>query len=174
MVIETVNEMKEMAVGETIAVVGLRSDKPSVFVEKLKNQHVQLLLIPAGEREKVSLSELFDNQVTNAEIEVLDCARDGCWEADIIAFLDPVDPEESLLNRIKEVAVQKPVLSVFEETSAEAESNAEKLQEKLPNSIILKVKIDPGKETATISGTDPQSIEQISAMLKRAGFSVRA
>lgn len=163
-----------MAVEETIAVVGLRSDIPSVFVEKLKNQDVRLLIIPEGEKEKVSLNKHFENNVTNAEIEVLDCARDGCWEADIIAFLDPVAPEESLLNRIKEVAVQKPVLSVFEKASAEAASNAEKLQERLHNSIVLKVKIDPEKESATISGTDPQSIEQVAVMLKRAGFLLNA
>ncbi|WP_189602710.1 hypothetical protein [Salinimicrobium marinum] len=163
-----------MAVEETIAVVGLRSDKPSVFVDKIKNQHVRLLVIPAEEGEKVSLNKFFKNNLTNAEIEVLDCARDGCWEADIITFLDPVDPEESLLNRIKEVAVQKPVLFIFEEASAEADAKAEKLQKKLSNSIILKIKIDDEKERAIISGTDPQSIEQVSEMLNRAGFTVKA
>ncbi len=163
-----------MAVEETIAVVGFRSNNPSIFLENLKNQDVRLLIIPAGEGEKVSLNKQFENNSTKAEIEVLDCAKDGCWEADIIAFLNPVDLEESLLDRIKEVAIQKPVLYIFEEASAETEVKAEKLQEKLSNSIILKVKIDSEKESAIVSGTDSQYIKQVSAMLRKAGFSVKA
>lgn len=69
-----------------------------------------------------------------ADLEAIDCSFNACWEADLIMVAIPYAAQAELARYIKEVATQKIVISLANETKA-----AEELQSLLPHSKIVSV-----------------------------------
>lgn len=162
-----------MAVEETIAIVGFKSNEGSSFVEKLVHEKFRLLIIPENKDEMLQLKQCYEEKNVSAEVEILNCAKNGCWEADIIAFINPTDLNSELFSRIKEVAVQKIVVAIFEtQKMEETTGKAEKLQELLPNSKIVQVLVDVESQKASVVGKNEEAVANISAMLQKAAFKI--
>ena len=103
-----------MAAERTIAIVGEKSRFSAAIAEKLAKQNLHLLFISNDEDNNEQLQELFKKINPPARIEFIHCEKEGCWEADVIAFTNPEKVELELIQRIKEVATQKIVLIVSE------------------------------------------------------------
>lgn len=153
----------------TIAVIGDTDSFCPTLAEKLVN--VRLLFVSNDDDKNRQLMKQLEQKKLSAEIEFINCEKEGCWEADIIAFTDPGVIAPEFIQRIKEVATQKIVLLISEEKKkAGISGNAGKLQELLPHSRVINVLVDPEGLQATISGESEEAQETVQAIFKQAGF----
>lgn len=162
-----------MAVEETIAVVGLQSGKLSGFVERLVRDNFRILVIPGSKDQAERIMEEIRTLKPGGEVEVLDCAKDGCWEADIIAFINPHDFENKLIDRIREVAVQKVIVAVFEGVSIDiANERYAALKAALPHSKIVRLIVLSGEEKVSMWGDDSEAIQRVAVLLEKSPYTI--
>ena len=127
-------------VEKTIAILGDTGEFPPTLIDVLAKQDLRLLYVSENEEKNVALKNRLNNLEVLAEVEFLSCEREGCWEADIIAFTQPDNISPGLVEKIKEVAIQKIVLVV---SGRKESANLDAL---FPYSKIVEVvKKSPGK-----------------------------
>ena len=116
-----------MPVRKTIAVITSVPEKASAIAGAFSRERCNLLIL-AKEREgydKVLAAIKRKNE--ESAVELHDCMRDGCWEADAIIIDVKKEDESEVAESIKEVAIQKIVVNISEECD-------KKLQQLLPYS----------------------------------------
>jgi NADPH-dependent F420 reductase len=179
-----------MRTKQTIAIIGASGTMGSAIAKSLCKGNYKLLLC-SNEPGKIE-TLIHDIKSTNslADVEISDCFKEACWEADIIIAAVPYASEQELAERIKEVANQKIVISIanpLNETytgliTAADTSAAEELQKLLPHSKVIKAfnttfaadfstaVIDRKKIDAFIAGNDEDALETVSELVSTAGF----
>jgi NADPH-dependent F420 reductase len=179
-----------MRTKQTIAIIGASGTMGSAIAKSLCKGNYKLLLC-SNEPGKIE-TLINDIKSTNslADVEISDCFKEACWEADIIIAAVPYASEQELAERIKEVANQKIVISIanpLNETytgliTAADTSAAEELQKLLPHSKVIKAfnttfaadfstaVIDRKKIDAFIAGNDEDALETVSELVSTAGF----
>jgi predicted dinucleotide-binding enzyme len=177
-----------MAQRKTIAIVGATEPRGSVIAKNLAKGNYHLLLM-SEDAEKL---QALNNELTNsrAEIEAIGCAKDACWEADIIIVATPYDKEKDVAEKIKEVATGKIVISISNQLDRSYEklfpspnnSAAEELQRLLPYSKVVKSfstayvesfssPVIKGQAVDTfLAGNNGDAIETVSQLVRDAGF----
>lgn len=163
-----------MAVKDTIAFIGVEN-KTRWLLEKLAAQNFPIILVAGEEVEKNHFSESFQKEILDAEIEVLDCPKNGCWEADIIAFVGSENFEMNLLLKIEEFATQKIIMFISklnEEKATFSVVQLQEIQETLPNSKIVPVLINPEAQKVFVSGEDPAAVEKVNFIFETIGFEI--
>ena len=169
-----VSKMKKMEVQETIAFIGGAGKNCPVLMKRMAQGKLRLLfLYTEAQDDHAFVDQLRLEQDREAEIEVVDCVKSSCWEADIIAFVDPEAIEAEVLEKIKTVATQKIVLLIQTEMAAETSAYSCKMEDikrDLPYSKIVVVKVDSEKMTAQLSGLDKEALETVSLVLEKAGY----
>jgi len=157
------NKKKEkMAVKKTIAIVGATEEVGAEIAKKFSFMPYRLLLVSNNEEQ---LSQLFENiskQNPTAEIDTIECVKEGCWEADIIILAVPGCEEKYAAEMMKEVATQKIVVVL---------SNAG-VEQILPYSKIVMVSNISASNEIIISGNDKAVNEEISKIFNQAGYQV--
>lgn len=163
-----------MAVEQTIAVVGPEAGAFPVVVHNLTRlKGLRLLFIPGNSEELTTLIREFGETGDGAGIEVLDCAKNGCWEADVILFIEPYNYESSLMERIRQVSVQKTVAAVFDVDHASTVSaKTEILEKTLPHSFVVRVITDPRSRRASVDGNNSNAVKTLMDLLEKANFSL--
>lgn len=159
------NKKKEMPIKKTIAIVGATESKATEIVYQFAKSNFRLLLIS---KDLTSLSLLSDNIAAtnpNAEIDFLECVKDGCWEADVIILAIPWDEEKYVAELMKEVATQKIVVSISDERNAHDE-----LQQILPYSKLVKVSLSSHSKEIMVSGFNEEAKKEISEIFENAGY----
>jgi predicted dinucleotide-binding enzyme len=177
-----------MAQKKTIAIIGATGTRGSAVAKNLAKGNYRLLLM-SEEVEKLSaLSNELSQSI--AEIETISCAKDACWEADIIIVAAPYEVEKEVAEKIKEVAVGKVVISISNPIDRSYEnlfpspnnSAAEELQRLLPHSKVVKTFNTASIENFTaltiqgkaadtfIAGNNGDAIEIVSELVRAAGF----
>ena len=162
----------------------------SAIAKSIAGGNYRLLLF---DRNSEKLNWLMDDIQTNypdAELRSMDCAYDCSWEADIIILAVPHRAEKEIADKIREVAIQKIVVSIanpvdqdLSKLNAEQPpSAAEELQHWLPNSKVVKAfnttfaddfenPVIAGKRLdAFIAGDDEEVLITVSELVKTAGF----
>jgi hypothetical protein len=179
-----------MRTKQTIAIIGASGTMGSAIAKSLCKGNYKLLLC-SNEPGKIE-TLIHDIKSTNslADVEISDCFKEACWEADIIIAAVPYASEQEVAERIKEVANQKIVISIanpLNETytgliTAADTSAAEELQKLLPHSKVIKAfnttfaadfstaVIDRKKIDAFIAGNDEDALETVSELVSTAGF----
>ncbi|HEY6977811.1 MAG TPA: hypothetical protein VH396_16040, partial [Chitinophagaceae bacterium] len=94
----------------------------------------------------------------NAEVEIVDCAKEGCWEADIIVLAIPYYELKEVVEKINEVVTQKIVLII---SNNEEEGKVEELQRLLPYSRVVAAFNNPYSFTSN----DREASETISKII---------
>ena len=163
-----------MEVQETIAFIGSADKNCPVLMKRMAQGKLRLLFL-YKEEEKIQdfVDQLKSEQKGEAEIEVVNCVTNSCWEADIIAFVDPQAIDAEVLEKIRTVATQKIVLLINTE---HAEKNAsyscrmEDLERDLPYSKKVMVKVDSAAMKAELSGDDKEALDTVSQVMKKAGY----
>lgn len=108
----------------------------------------------------------------NAAIEIINCAREACWEADIIITTHPHPNEPQLAAMIKEVSVGKIVLLLQTKQGNDTQSSViensksilDKWQQLLPHSkfVLVYKKIEETIDApAVITGEDQEAVSYI-------------
>ncbi len=97
---------------KTVAIIGESKEFCPALAIAAVQQDLRLLFISRDETKKSILKTRLRDLDVSAEIEFTTCEKDGCWEADAIAFIQPGEIEPKLLDRIKQVSTQKIVLVI--------------------------------------------------------------
>lgn len=179
-----------MATKKTIAIIGATGDMGSAIAMSLANSNYRLLLVS---RDKTRLTKLFvylKRKNENADVAIIYCEKEACWEADIILMAVPYAAEKEVAEKIREVSTQKIVVSMsnpFDNmydhlVTAPDTSSAEELQNALPHSKVTKAfntvfasdfiqSAEKGKQTKTfIAGDDEEVLQVASEMAVASGL----
>jgi predicted dinucleotide-binding enzyme len=133
-----------MATGKTIAIVGATEKMGAAVAKNLSSGNYRLLLMAEDIEELESLRAELEG--AKAEIIIHQCAKDACWEADIIVLATPYENFRKVAEKIRDVATGKIVVSISntlnerytELVSSPNTSAAEELQKMLPYSKVIK------------------------------------
>ena len=158
-----------MAAKKTIAIIGATEKSVTKVAGQLAQANYRLLLVSDNNFQPGKLSGFIRKHRQVAEIERIDCAKDGCWEADIIMLAIPVDKEKEIVEKIKEVATQKIVAVLLNNENDVSFISAKELQRLLPHSKTAAIFISPEAEVF-ITSDDDEATETLSNIFKTAGF----
>ena len=103
-----------MKAKKTIAILGLKKGTEKAFLDELANNN-RLLIVSEDINDCAKASDYISQTRTDYEVELVNCPKDGCWEADIIMIWNPSQFNPTELLRLQSVAIQKIVLMVLEE-----------------------------------------------------------
>jgi len=156
------SKMKEMAVKKTIAIIGEIQGKEKILLQLVKNY--RLLWITKEEDPYFDLSQSLIRELPEAELEIFACAKEGCWEADII-FLEVHGIEMELIEKIREVATQKivVVLGMADDSVPAIVNKLLLVQEGFPYSKIVEVYQEP---EIVVVGKDPVAVEYVKEIVQ--------
>ena len=99
------------------------------------------------------------------EVEVVSCAKEGCWEADIIVLAGE-GFEDDLFGKIREVATQKIVMVItYDERKQE---KLAQIQEALPFSKTVEVILHP--DEMILSGENPEAVDTARRIVQQLGY----
>lgn len=181
-----------MRTKQTIAIIGASGKMGSAIATALSSGTDRLLL--CGNVAKTQpLADKIRADHPAADVEALGCATNASWEADIIILAVPYGAEKDIAGKIREVANQKIVVSIsnpfnekFDGLRTEpAASAAEELQQRLPNSKVVKAFNTVFAETlgatciagikvdSFIAGNDAEALETVSELVRTAGLNPR-
>ena len=135
-----------MAAKKTIAIIGASGDMGSAFAKALVNSDYRLLLMSRDKSKVGKLSADLKQGSSTVDVEVVECEKQACWEADIIVLAVPYSAEMEVAEKIREVTTQKVVIDLSNPLNksydhlitAPGTSAAEELQRALPNSKVVK------------------------------------
>src|SRR5699024_4457955 len=109
---------------QTIAIIGAESTMGSALAKSIPGGNYRLLLISKDITRVNSLAEEIRSAHTSADIDVMDCQYNACWEADIIILAIPYHSRKEVAQIIEEVAIQKVVLGIDHPTYGVDEESA--------------------------------------------------
>lgn len=157
-----------MGVKETIAFLGDSGTVCPVLMKKLAEQGYRLLFV-SEDLTDTNLQEIA------GDVELVECAKDGCWEADIIAVVDPEKIGTQMVNRIKDVATQKIVLCIESDETDKSCFSSEQLnslQAEFPYSKLVYINVDFQQMRAEVHSDDQEARDSISDIFEISGFSI--
>jgi predicted dinucleotide-binding enzyme len=148
-----------MAAKKTIAIIASTNGKAAAIVNKLSLDNFRLLIVSKQANQFSKLSKDMQSNRPNVELEMIDCMKDGCWEADIIIVDIPYHEETEVATLIKEVSTQKIVVSFSENENSE-------LQNLLKYSKVVTAINIINSSCISLSGKYQDAIEEVSNILK--------
>lgn len=165
-----------MGVKETLAFLGESATVCPSLMGKLAEHGYRVLLVSDDALEMDNWLKGINLEGVPGEIELIHCAKDGCWEADIIALVDPEEIGAAMVNRIKDVATQKIVLCIEtqeSEKSCFSKTQLEKLQDSFPHSKLIYIKINAQNMSHQIHGNDEEAREVVSRIFETSGYEIQ-
>jgi len=161
------SKKKMMSVKKSIAIVGATEKIGEEIAMQFMNSNCSLLLISNNTDKLDDLAKTINDKKPKAEINFIQCVKDGCWEADIIILTVPHAEEKSVAEMMKEVATQKIVVVVSNEENA-----GDDLTNILPYSKLVKISGDFISKEIMLSGDDAAVNKEISGIFNEAGYHV--
>ncbi len=175
---------------QTIAIIGAGGNMGSAIAKGIAGGNYRLLLFDRAPKQLDSLTEEIQQAHPGADVDLIDCAHDCSWEADIIILAVPHGAEKEIADKIRDVATQKIVISianpVYEDfsklTTGADTSAAEELQQWVPHSKVVKAfnttfaadfdqpVIDGKQVDAFIAGDDEEALKNVIELVETAGF----
>lgn len=167
-----ITKTTEMAVKKTIAIIEAAGETGAAIANRLATANCRLLLLSDGNDRSIQLADYIKEETPNAEVEVSDCVKEGCWEADIIFLPDPSQKNNEVIEKVREVATQKIVVRVSGSgfNASFTMANAGELQRLLPFSKVVAVFNNPPSTEAFLAGDDKEAMEIIAGILRTAGY----
>jgi predicted amino acid dehydrogenase len=160
-----VTKNKVMANKKTIAIVGATGNTGRAIVNQLASVPYRLLLFSNKSGELYQFTKDISKKYPGADVESIECVKDGCWEADIIVIAVADGEEKEVAILMKDVATQKIVVAV-----AQKENDCEELQKFLPYSKVLKAYINAETNEVLLSGKSETVNEEILDIFSQAGY----
>lgn len=129
---------------KTIAIIGADTEIGTAIADKLGEDSYRLLLVQNGIDHKSQIAKNIKQKNLHAEVEIVDCAKESCWEADIIILAIPFHEIKEVVEKINEVVTQKTVVIISDEKENSISFNkAQELQKLLPYSTIVSALYNP-------------------------------
>ena len=158
-----------MMVRKTIAVIGTVEGEALILLEALARQKLRLLVVSGQQEANLQAKEHLEMAGGAAEIEFISCEREGCWEADMIMVAPAAELTPSLLEKIRTVATQKPVIRISEDKTQYEES----LKDLLPHARVVELKVDPQARQIRLSGQDPDASAAVKRIFENTGYDIK-
>ncbi len=175
-----------MALKKTVAIIEANGEGIGFSIAKnLDSPDFRLLLlVPGFDNINNPYEEIKANR-PGADIELVQCAVDACWEADII-LLNVASPlEKEIVKKIKQVATGKIIIYIINETVSIFPNDdqmiyAINLKTVLPHSKIVTVyhsfsqnhQVGEKKETVKIDSENAEALQTVNLLLSAAGINV--
>lgn len=156
-------------VRKTIAVIGTVEGEALILLEALARQKLRLLVVSGQQEANLQAKEHLEMAGGAAEIEFISCEREGCWEADMIMVAPAAELTPSLLEKIRTVATQKPVIRISEDKTQYEES----LKDLLPHARVVELKVDPQARQICLSGQDPDASAAVKRIFENTGYDIK-
>ena len=156
--------MKKMG-KKTVAVIGETEEFCPALAKAAVQQDLRLLFISRDEKRISALREELGELPKSAEVEFITCEKEGCWEADVIAFTDTAVIESNILKRIRQVATQKVVLVISHEPVEPSQLNYRAL---LPHSKVVELRLKD--EEFVLLGTNGEANALVGQFFEAAGY----
>ena len=154
---------------QTIAIAGAERKMGSLVTRKLLHLGQYRILILTEGGAPVSLPQEWRMPNAGTGPEIVDCLKDGCWEADMIVLDIPVASIQEAADKIREVSTQK-IIFVVSGDPEEAADPAETWRNLLPNAKTV-VALNLLNSTATpLDRTDEESLDSIGAIAGSLGL----
>ena len=151
----------------SLALIGTKREAPKGLIDRLA-KHFRLILV--SQPEGHGIDETI-HDVRNDEITIQSCAKEGCWEADIIFLMNDGIDDLSQLNAIKEVSTQKVVVGWSDTMKGFSTSQGlTVLKQLLPHSKLLWGYIDHTKGQVFIKGDDREALQAIQGVVGAMGY----
>jgi len=151
-----------MAVRRTIAIIGSAGNMEQAIVSALAKGNNRLLLIGEDNDRLTRLANEIIKTIPAAEIEIMNCAFDGCWEADMIILDVPYAGHKEVAEKIRDVATGKTIISIYNSTEETlSNKNNEGLQKLLPYSKIVHLTVTTNTDEtidALIAGINAETL----------------
>lgn len=154
-----------MAVKKTIAIVGATEKAGIEIANEFASEDYRLLLVSDNMEKLSDVTEKLSQKKPAAEIESIECVKDGCWEADIIVLAVAANEEKMVAEMMKEVATQKIVVSL-----SDCDIQNEQLQKILPYSKLVNVSYIANSKEISIAGNNAPANKEISDIFLKAGY----
>ena len=167
-----------MRTKQTIAIIGATGNMGSAIAKSLSVGNYRLLLYARDFNTCKQLAEEILAIHLLADAEAMDCSINASWEADMIIIAAPDSEYKEISLRIREFATQKIIISMVNplyETytgmlTAPETSDAEDLQQLLPNSKVVKTVMDSKRAELVIAGNDQDAVEMVRDLMNTAGY----
>lgn len=160
-------------VKQTIAIVGAEGKMGSFFAHGLAPLNLyRLLLLSEDEGQLDKLSRQILLLTPEADVELISCLKDGCWEADIIILDVPNASIKDVANKIRDVSTQKIVFGISknENNIHSPITAAQEWQQLLPNAKVVVALNNLNTTKTLIAGNDEESVLTIAGITKKLGF----
>lgn len=159
-----------MKAERTIAIIGDNGDFCPALAKQLAGENVRLLFVSNDEDKNVELKAQLGTINSLTEVEFTTCEKEGCWEADVIAFTHPEKTEPHLVQRIKEVATQKTVLILSDLNHVSEIEEKMNFEDLLPHSRVVYLNLDVATMKAEIFGKNKEAKEMVKGFFEAAGY----
>jgi 8-hydroxy-5-deazaflavin:NADPH oxidoreductase len=175
---------------KTIAVIGAAGNMGSGITRNLAKAGYRTLVAGNDQSKLQDLIASIKTDAPNADIEILDCSKEACWEADIIIPAVSYQAQKEIAAKIRDVVTGKIVISIANPLNESYDgpvtdsltSAAEELAKLLPYSKVVKAfntvfashfntpQIDGKIADVFIAGDDDEAVATVSEIVKDAGF----
>ena len=158
-----------MAARKTIAIVMEDEQIAQRIVNKFSTEQFRILFVTknALKFKEVAAGILGKNQY--AEVEIIDCPREGCWEADLILLAAAPADQEAIADAIREVAIQKMVINI-EKTGFKEDQGRKKLEKLLPYSKVVIAQMNWPFPDIFLSSIDEDALQIASEIFGKSGY----
>jgi 8-hydroxy-5-deazaflavin:NADPH oxidoreductase len=175
---------------KTIAIIGATGNMGSALAKSLSVSSNRVLLFASDPGKLDLLQQEIRKLNSNADVQIISCPTEACWEADIIIPAIPFSAEKEVAEKIRKVSTGKIVISITNPLNTGYDglvtppgtSAAEELQKLLPHSKVIKALntsfaadfanpiIDGKVADVFIAGNDDEALETVSGLVKTCGF----
>ena len=152
-----------MATKNTIAIIASTEERAQAIVNAISVNNFRLLFIEKQPSELGALQQRLLTSHPGTEVDVMNCVKDGCWEADIIILSISPAEEEKVAEQIREVATQKVVLNFSQDYQSFSRNS---LQNLLKHSKVVNVLNDNGQLEINDEAISLDTGHLISCLLK--------
>ena len=154
-----------MSVKKTIAIVGATEKEGTEITNQFARTDYRLLLVSNDTNQLTQLLKNITAKKPTAEIDTIECIKDGCWEADIIILAVAPSEENKVAELIKEVSTQKIVVTI-----SDVKNVNNVLQKILPYSKMVSISIGFQSKEIFITGEDNEANEEVLTAFNHAGY----
>ncbi|HLR76022.1 MAG TPA: NAD(P)-binding domain-containing protein [Balneolaceae bacterium] len=169
---------------QTIAITGADGKIGTALAKRIAASNYRLLLLSNNATSGQSLAKQIKRAYSTADVKIMDCQYEACWEADIIIMAIPANELKKAADRIEEVATQKTVvyITALKDEALKAPETVQKsktakaLEKMLPNSKIIElitteqIFIDEKTADGFIIGRNENAIQNVYQLVNKAGI----
>ena len=135
---------------QTIAIIGAKSTGYRI-TERFSARNYRILLFDKDSAELNKVQSSILRLAPDADVEVIECKHEACWEADMIMLYNPSDSLKEVAEKIRDVSTQKIVIYLYHDSDNFDPNSANELKELLPFSKIIFVQVSTSD---ALKGTD--------------------